>query len=399
MRAALLSPLRSPLRGPLDESPLTLVQKAIGILRKYGTNAHVYLPGIGVVSGITAGNYLDSTGTTAATVDNPVGLALDALQAMTLGAELVTNGDFSAGTTGWTLSSGAAVSANALSLPSASAQANQTSMSVLANSTYKITFDVSGAGAGLFLDMSIGGTFIGGAVIGASNGPKSFIVPTINANTLVFLNDPGSTGACTIDNISVKQVPGIHASQSTTASKPILRSSGGRYSWEFDGSNDYLSLGAPLFQMSDDHCVGVAFKCATAANYNGVFEQRNTASGTPLAPALEYNNGTLYAFYRDDASASLTLSASIAVSETAVASVRKSSSNYTLNKNGVQAGLLTGAFGTTTINSAAFGASGFGPGNFFAGNTNAAYAIKATVPDADRLTLDRWLGSLAGVSF
>jgi len=67
---------------------LGLVHKAIGILRKYGTNAHVYLPGVGTISGITAGNYLDSAGTTTASVDNPVGLSLDALQAMTLGAEL-----------------------------------------------------------------------------------------------------------------------------------------------------------------------------------------------------------------------------------------------------------------------------------------------------------------------
>lgn len=56
----------------------TLGQKVASILRKYGTDAHVYLPGIGVINGLTAGNYLDSAGTTAATVDNPVGLVKDA---------------------------------------------------------------------------------------------------------------------------------------------------------------------------------------------------------------------------------------------------------------------------------------------------------------------------------
>lgn len=55
----------------------TIAQKVAAILRKYGTDAHVYLPGIGVINGLTAGNYLDSAGTTAATVDNPVGKVVD----------------------------------------------------------------------------------------------------------------------------------------------------------------------------------------------------------------------------------------------------------------------------------------------------------------------------------
>ena len=58
-------------------SKLGLIAKAIGILRSYGPNAHIYLPGVGTLNGITAGNYLDSAGTTAASVDNPVGLVVD----------------------------------------------------------------------------------------------------------------------------------------------------------------------------------------------------------------------------------------------------------------------------------------------------------------------------------
>ena len=56
---------------------LGLIAKAIGILRSYGADAHVYIPGVGTISGITAGNYLDSAGTTSASVDNPVGLVVD----------------------------------------------------------------------------------------------------------------------------------------------------------------------------------------------------------------------------------------------------------------------------------------------------------------------------------
>ena len=61
---------------------LSLAARAIAILRRYGTNAHLYLPGVGVINGVTAGNYLDSAGTTAATVDGLVGLVTDSLGAV-----------------------------------------------------------------------------------------------------------------------------------------------------------------------------------------------------------------------------------------------------------------------------------------------------------------------------
>ena len=51
----------------------TLVQQALAILARYGSAANLYLPGVGAINGITAGNWLDSAGTTAAAVDGQVG--------------------------------------------------------------------------------------------------------------------------------------------------------------------------------------------------------------------------------------------------------------------------------------------------------------------------------------
>ncbi len=78
-------------------NPQSLAAQVLSILRKYGTDAHVYLPGIGVINGLTAGNYLDSAGTTAATVDNPVGLVVDsgginAIQATTANKPILRRG-------------------------------------------------------------------------------------------------------------------------------------------------------------------------------------------------------------------------------------------------------------------------------------------------------------------
>lgn len=47
------------------------------ILAKYGTDAHLWLPGVGVVNGITANNWIDSVNTQAAIVDSPVGSVND----------------------------------------------------------------------------------------------------------------------------------------------------------------------------------------------------------------------------------------------------------------------------------------------------------------------------------
>ena len=64
--------------GLVAASQPSLVAQALSILAKYGAAANLYLPGVGAISGITAGNWLDSAGTTAATVDNPVGLVVNA---------------------------------------------------------------------------------------------------------------------------------------------------------------------------------------------------------------------------------------------------------------------------------------------------------------------------------
>ena len=59
--------------GLVAASQPGLVAQALAILAKYGSAANLYLPGVGAISGITAGNWLDSAGTTAAAVDGQVG--------------------------------------------------------------------------------------------------------------------------------------------------------------------------------------------------------------------------------------------------------------------------------------------------------------------------------------
>ena len=213
-------------------SKLGLVAKAIAILRKYGADAHVYLPGIGTVNGLTAGNYLDSAGTTAATVDNPVGLSLDALQAMTLGPQLITGDDstFTSGTGSWTSSSAAVLTAVAglLCITSSGTSYPSAELSVaglVVGQLYVVTGSMKR------------GTCPGNASIGVSGVTQynnattvlntiSFdFVATATTHTL-FCQIIGASAAgetAYFDSITLQQIPGVHATQATTANKPILR--------------------------------------------------------------------------------------------------------------------------------------------------------------------------------
>ena len=166
--------------------------------------------------------FQDSAGTTPVTaVEQPVGLLLDKSKGLALGAELVTNGDFSGGSTGWTLGTGWTISGGVASFSAgAGAELIQTGRNFAANTTYKITFDmtqVSGGGFRFVVDTT--GSFV------------SSYFTTTASHTLVFSVGATSTrlrlGALgganfSIDNISVRELPGNHASQSTSASRPVL---------------------------------------------------------------------------------------------------------------------------------------------------------------------------------
>ncbi len=213
-----------------------LAKVAIGILRSYGADAHIYLPGVGTVNGITAGNYLDSAGTTAASVDNPVGLSLDALQAMTLGSERVTNGDFAAGTTGF---ASAGIAASTMSVVAGEAQLIPTvgygrqiqAITCISGQTYRIGCNarVISGGCRAFLGITTSSagasaTTIGNTLSSTQVPLSGLFVASATTMYLVFGDDLNVAGGTLgFDDISIKQVPGIHATQATTANKPMLR--------------------------------------------------------------------------------------------------------------------------------------------------------------------------------
>ena len=244
---------------------------AVAILASYGTDAHIYLPGIGTLNGYTLGNYLDSGGVTPATVDNPVGLVQDAI---------------------------------------------------------------------------------------------------------------GS----------------IHASQGTTASKPILRKPSNNYYLEFDGTNDVLATTISPWIASDDYCITMGLsKASSPGTAKRVLHVGATASSSALAPLIVFaSGGNVEAYWRDNSA--VLLSASSGYSHSAnvpfVVSARKVGNSKVCRVNGTGGAAETTAIGASAaldfLSIGAWGAS------YFDGMVYPTILIKGTVSDANLLILERWVGSLTG---
>jgi len=171
--------------------------------------------------------YLDAAGTTPVTaVEQPVGLMLDKRKGLVLGPELVTNGDFSQGGTGWTNSSTGTgtftVSSGAATIVGTDGS-NRGSFSqnigAVAGRFYKVSFNATiTSGAGSFFGTGPGSG--GGAIVNGLN--TYYIAAGASGSFFVYTNSGG--GNITLDNISVRELPGNHAfnSSGNSANFPVL---------------------------------------------------------------------------------------------------------------------------------------------------------------------------------
>jgi hypothetical protein len=381
----------------------TEVQK---LLAQWGNNAHVYIPGVGVLSGLQAANYLDSAGTTQGAVDQPVGLVLDAEGA--IGVELVTNGDFSAGATGWGAGTGAAISSVAGELLVTSAGltygAAVQSFATVVGHTYRITANIR-LGTAMLGWMMVGTSSQGLqysalATVSTSNATVSFTFVATTTTTYIGpqTDNTVSSGTMYADNISVREITGIHASQSTTPSKPILRQdAGGHYYWQFDGVDDSLGLSGPLFQMSDDHCVIAGVKFNSAAGYYAAFSPSQIGGGvTAAAIRIDSPSGKGGLTWTDGTASVNLLTPSSIIGIQSVITAKRNSGVAVGRLNGVQFGTSSTVISNPTMTTAFIGMA-WG-GDNMNGAIGPIIAIKGTVPDADLLTFERLVGNLSGVT-
>jgi len=163
--------------------------------------------------------FQDSSGTTPVTaVEQPVGLMLDKSRGLVLGPELVTNGDFSDGTTGWTLGTGWDISGGvATGLPATSSLYSTASIGAVGGKSFLVSYSITSYTSGT-VRSNVGATVNG--VIRSSIGNYTELVNSVGGDGRVYLVVSNFVGS--IDNISVRELPGAHASQTTATSRPVL---------------------------------------------------------------------------------------------------------------------------------------------------------------------------------
>lgn len=182
--------------------------------------------------------FQDSAGTTPVTaLGQPVGLMLDKSNGLAREGELIIDGGFD-DPGKWSLPTNCTVSGGVLNCnaPGVYGYCNpMPPVTVVAGEAYEFSCDVTrSAGA---IDLYIGSTSVGTTSSGAKRG--ILIVGTAGAGVRIGV---GSTFVGSIDNLSVRKVPGIHARQSTDAARPKL-AAGDQI--DFDGIDDKLTTTFP----------------------------------------------------------------------------------------------------------------------------------------------------------
>jgi hypothetical protein len=208
MIAGMVMALNAPRANP--------IQRAINILKSAGPGAW-YDP-----SDLTT-LFQDSAGTTPVTaVEQPVGLVLDKSKGLVLGSELVTNGDFSSATgwspgTGWSISGGVAtkVAGTASDLYTAAFPSGSLGKYVSITLTVTVT-------AGSLMVIPGGYQALAAITSSGTHTYKTCVTHPTSNPYLYLTADAAFAG--TIDNISVREIPGNHLIQPTATSRPTLSS-------------------------------------------------------------------------------------------------------------------------------------------------------------------------------
>jgi hypothetical protein len=165
--------------------------------------------------------YQDSAGTTPVTVlGQPVGLALDKSRGAlaNIGTTVLTNGDFASGT-GWTAGTGWSIAAGVATKTAGTASVLSQAVTLTIPGTYRLVYTMTRS-AGTLTPRITGGTTVSATARSASGTYTEYVTTVTGNTTFEFSADASFAG--TVDDVALQLVPGVHAIQATSASRPAL---------------------------------------------------------------------------------------------------------------------------------------------------------------------------------
>lgn len=194
--------------------------------------------------------FTTSTGETPVTAaGEPVGLRFDKSLGMVLGPELVTNGAFDSDTI-WTRGGGWSISAG-------KATFDPTGQSANSDLTQQLSVGLVNSGSGGLLEILNNGDYF--SRIFATNGSTyemrftvSGMTPTGLSQLRIVVTESGGvyfralngrSFSGSVDNVSVRQIAGNHALQTTTTARPLYQVTPQRI--VYDGVDDALTITLP----------------------------------------------------------------------------------------------------------------------------------------------------------
>jgi hypothetical protein len=161
---------------------------------------------------------------------------LDKSKGLTLGSELVTNGTFDTDLTGWvgynstpTWDASQRMLINApTEFDGAKTPSSPLFTGLVAGKAYKISADIElGSAASAKIEFYSSTNALLARIDFPSSGSASAIfTATTVSGTIYVVSGSGSTGTFYADNISIRELPGNHATQSTSTARPTLQVTG-----------------------------------------------------------------------------------------------------------------------------------------------------------------------------
>jgi hypothetical protein len=251
----------------------------------------------------------DSAGTTPVSApgngaDVWVGLMLDKSKGLVLGSELVTNGDFASGGTGWTADASVSFTGGAAVFAASVGGAGIAQTLSVPAGAFSCSFTISGASAGglTFRIRTAGGTIHAtfSTENTALNKTYSFVLFPASASNRLEIISPGGAGSpttLTLDNVTIKSLAGNHAT-STGTKRPKLAARYNLliYTEQFDnGAWTKNAVTAVNTTATTDPLGGTTADIITEAattNYHSAYQGALITAGTTVAFSCYLKKGT-----------------------------------------------------------------------------------------------------------